>query len=68
MQMQMNDTEQSKPLLHEEETPKHYTLASLRRRLLPYKRIVHTVNAALLLCYIIALAAAHFGQPERTRQ
>ena len=66
--MQMNDFEQSKPLLHEGEAPKHSTLASLRRRLLPYKRIIHTVNATLLLCYIVALAAAHFGQSERTRQ
>jgi hypothetical protein len=69
--MQHNDIDLSKPLLLDAEAvvprPASY-IVRVRRALLPYKRVIHAANAAILLCYMIALAAAHVNQDEAARR
>lgn len=60
----MHDPEQTKSLLlgEDEQATRPTFVARARRTLMPYKRAIHVANAALLLCYVVALVAMHHDQ------
>lgn len=67
MDTKLHDPEQSKPLL-ENEGAQTTLVGRVRHTLMPYKRVIQVVNAIVLVCYIIAVLAAHHGQPEHDRR